>query len=80
MSFPSPPSFRLIMRLPGPRGLPGVSDCALASEAFTVYRRLARSSVRVEQILDLRAGGEAPITGAELEAMAQRERLNGGVS
>jgi hypothetical protein len=70
-------SFRLIVRLPGRSGLPGTSDCALASEAFTVYRRLAKSSVRVERILDLREGHEAPITGAELEAMAQRERLEG---
>jgi hypothetical protein len=73
-------SFRLILRLPGRHNLPGTSDCALASEAFAVYRRLAKTSVRVEQILDLRAGCEAPITGVELEAMAQRERLNGGVS
>lgn len=73
-------SFRLIVRFPGRHGIPGISECALASEAFTVYRRLGKSSVRVEQILDLRAGHETPITGAELEAMAQRERLDGGLS
>ena len=67
-------SFRLIVRLPGCRSIAGYSECALASEAFTVYRRLARTSVRVEKILNLRAGHETPITGAELEAMAQRER------
>jgi hypothetical protein len=67
-------SFRLIVRLPGRAGLPGTSDCTWASEAFTVYRRLAGTGVRVEKILDLRAGGKTPITGAELEAMAQRER------
>jgi hypothetical protein len=71
-----PMSFRLIVRLPGRRNIAGYSECALAGEAFTVYRRLARSSVRVEKILDLRAGHETPITGAELEAMAQRERCD----
>lgn len=69
-------SFRLIVRLPGRRNIAGYSECALASEAFTVYRRLVRTSVRVEKILDLRAGHETPITGAELEAMAQRERCD----
>jgi len=69
-------SFRLIVRLPGRRSIAGYSECALASEAFIVYRRLARTSVRVEKILDLRAGRETPITGAELEAMAQRERCD----
>jgi hypothetical protein len=69
-------SFRLIVRLPGRRNIAGYSECALASEAFTVYRRLVRTSVRVEKILDLRAGQETPITDAELEAMAQRERCD----
>jgi hypothetical protein len=73
-------SFRLIVRFPGRHGIPGISECTLASEAFTVYRRLGKSSVRVEQILDLRAGHEVPITGTDLEAMAQRERLDGGSS
>ena len=68
-------SFRLIVRFPGRRGIPGYSECALASEALSVCRRLAKSSVQVEQILDLRAGDETPITAAELEAMAQRERV-----
>jgi hypothetical protein len=69
-------SFRLLVRFPGRRGVPGYSDCALASEALAVCRRLARSSVQVEKILDLRAGDETPITTAELEAMAQRERVD----
>jgi hypothetical protein len=69
-------SFRLIVRLPGRRDIAGYSECVLASEALTAYRRLARSSVRVEKILDLRAGHETPITGAALEAMAQRERCD----
>jgi hypothetical protein len=67
-------AFRLIVRLPGRRGIPGLSECALASEAFSVYRRLAKARVQVEQILDLREGHETPITSAELEAMAQCER------
>ena len=68
-----PMAFRLIVRLPGRRGIPGCSECALASEAFSVYRRVAKTTVRVEQILHLREGHETPITSAELEAMAQCE-------
>jgi hypothetical protein len=41
-------SFRLIVRLPGDRGMPGYSDCTLASDAFSIYRHLARTRVRVE--------------------------------
>ena len=67
-------SFRLIVRLPGERGMPGYAECALASEAFAIYRRLARTRLRVEEILDLRTGHRKPITEAELEAIAQRER------
>jgi hypothetical protein len=81
-------SFRLIVRLPGDRGMPGYSDCTLASDAFAIYRHLARTRVRVEEILDLRLGHETRITGLELEAIALRERCarhkpavsNGGVS
>ena len=69
-------SFRLIVRLPGAHGIPGYSECALASDAFAIYRRLARTRVRVEQILDLRSGHETPISGPELEAIAQRERCD----
>ena len=81
-------SFRLIVRLPGERGGPGYSDCTLASDALAIYRRLSRTSLRVERILDLRSDRERQITGHELEAIAQRERcdrhrtatMNGGVS
>ena len=68
-------SFRLLVRFPGRRGIPGYGECDLASEALSVCRRLAKSSVQVEKILDLRAGGETPLTVPELEAMAQRERF-----
>ena len=67
-------SFRLIVRLPGEDGLPGTGDCELASDAFALYRRLARTRLRVEEILDLRAGERRPITASELEAIAQSER------
>jgi hypothetical protein len=67
-------SFRLIVRLPGERGMPGYAECALASEAFAIYRRLVRTRLRVEEILDLRIGHCQPITEAELEAIAQRDR------
>ena len=69
-------SFRLIVRLSGDRGTPGYGDCALASDALALCRRLARTRVRVEEILDLRRGGEARISGAELEAIALRERCD----
>jgi len=69
-------SFRLIVRLPGRGSPPAYSECALASDALTIYRRLARTRVRVEKILDLRACRENPITGAELEAIAQQERCD----
>ena len=82
------PSFRLIVRLPGGNGGPGYSECALASDALALCRRLARTRLRVEQVLDLRAGHERSISGPELEAIAQRERCdrhqasvnNGGAS
>jgi hypothetical protein len=67
-------SFRLIVRLSGDRGTPGYGDCALASDALALCRRLARTRVRVEEILDLRRGGETRISGSELEAIALRER------
>lgn len=67
-------SFRLIVRLPGRHGLAGSGDCERASEALGFYRRLSRSRMKVEQILDLRQGREQPITAPELEAIAQRER------
>ncbi len=54
--------------------MPGYAECALASEAFAIYRRLVRTRLRVEEILDLRTGHRKPITEAELEAIAQRER------
>ena len=81
-------SFRLIVRLSGDRGTPGHGDCALASDALALYRRLGRTRVRVEEILDLRRGGKARISSAELEAIALRERCerhevavgNGGLS
>ena len=66
-------SFRLIVRLSGD-GTPGHGDCALASDALALYRRLGRTRVRVEEILDLRRGGKARISSAELEAIALRER------
>ena len=69
-------SFRLIVRLSGDRGTPGYGDCALASDALPLYRRLGRTRVRVEEILDLRRGGEMQISGPELEAIALRERCD----
>jgi hypothetical protein len=67
-------SFRLTVQLPGSRTLRGYSECAQASEAFTVCRRLAGTRVRVVEILDLRGGDRKAITSAELEAIAQSER------
>ena len=67
-------SFRLTVQLPGSRALRGYSECAQASEAFTVCRRLAGTRVRVVEILDLRSGDRKAITSAELEAIAQSER------
>lgn len=69
-------SFRLIVRLSGDRGTPGYGDCASAGDALALCRRLARTRVRVEEILDLRRGGEARISGPELEALALRERCD----
>lgn len=69
-------SFRLIVRLSGDRGTPGYGDCASASDALALCRRLARTRVRLEEILDLRRGGETRISGAELEAIALRERCD----
>jgi hypothetical protein len=69
-------SFRLIVRLSGDRGTPGYGDCALASDALALYRRLGRTRVRVEEILDLRRGREMQISGPELEAIALRERCD----
>jgi hypothetical protein len=69
-------SFRLIVRLPGERGGPGYSDCTLASDAFAIYRRLSRTRLRVEKILDLRSGRERQISGPELAAIVQRERCD----
>src|SRR5258707_14313739 len=82
------PSFWLIVRLPGEHGGPGYSECGLASDALALCRRLARTRLRVEQILDLRAGHERSISGPELEAIAQHDRCdrhqasvsNGGAS
>ncbi len=68
-------SFRLTVELPGDRSMRGYSECVLASEAFGLYRHLAGTRVRVVEILDLRAGNRKVITGAELEANAQSERL-----
>jgi hypothetical protein len=67
-------SFRLVVRLPGERGGPGYSDCTLASDALSIYRRLSKTRRRIEKILDLRSDGERQITGHELEAIAQCER------
>ena len=69
-------SFRLIVRLSGDRGTPGYGDCPLASDALALYRRLARTRVRVEEIIDLRRGQETRISGPELEAIALRERCD----
>lgn len=67
-------SFRLIVRLSGDRGTPGYGDCASASDALALCRRLARTRVSLEEIIDLRRGGETRISGSELEAIALRER------
>jgi hypothetical protein len=67
-------SFRLIVRLSGDRGTPGYGDCASATDALALCRRLARTRVRVEEILDLRRGKETRISGPELEAVACHER------
>lgn len=69
-------SFRLIVRLSGDRGTPGYGDCALASDALALCRRLARTRVRVEEILDLRRGGQTRISEPELEVIALRERCD----
>ena len=69
-------SFRLIVRLSGDRGTPGYGDCALASDALALCRHLARTRVRVEEIIDLRRGVETRISGPELEAIALRERCD----
>jgi hypothetical protein len=68
-------SFRLIVQLPGDRSMRGYSECALASEAFSLCRHLAATRVRVVEIFDLRDGDQRAITSAELEAIAQRQRL-----
>lgn len=68
-------SFRLVVRFPGRNGIPGYCDCALASEALAVRRRLTKSNVQVEQILDLRTDEQGTVSAAELEALAQRERV-----
>ncbi len=67
-------AFRLTVELPGNRSMRGYSECVLASEAFGLYRHLARTRVRVVEILDLRDGDRKVITSTELEASAQRER------
>jgi hypothetical protein len=66
-------SFRLIVRLSGDRGTPGYGDCASASDTLALCRRLARTRVRVEEIIDLRRGEETRISGSDLEAIALRE-------
>lgn len=66
-------SFRLIVRLSGDRGTPGYGDCASASDALALCRRLAHTRVRLEEIIDLRRGGETRISGSDLEAIALRE-------
>ena len=67
-------SFRLIVRLPGERAGPGYSDCTRADDALAMYRRLSRTRLQVEKILDLRSGREQQISGPELEAIALSER------
>lgn len=67
-------SFRLVVRVSGDRGLLGVGEYELASDAFALYRRVTRTRARIERIVDLRDGEEKPISGAELEALALRER------
>jgi hypothetical protein len=67
-------SFRLVVRVSGDRGLFGVGEYERASDAFALYRRVTRSRARVEEIVDLRGGGEVSISSAELEAIALRER------
>lgn len=68
-------AFRLTVELPGDRSMRGYSECLLASEAFSLYRHLSATRVRVVEILDLRGGDRKVITSAELEANAQSERL-----
>lgn len=53
----------------------GYGECVLASEAFSLYRHLAATRVRVVEIFDLRGGDQRAITSTELEAIAQRQRL-----
>jgi len=67
-------SFCLIIQLPGNKKMRGHSDCAEACDAFSLYRRLEKTRVRVIEIFDLRDGDRRIITSAELEAIAQRER------
>lgn len=69
-------SFRLIVRLSGDRVTPGYGDCPLASDALALYRRLGRTRARVEEIVELGRGGERRISGPDLEAIAQRERVD----
>jgi hypothetical protein len=72
-------SFRLIVRLPGDRGTPGYGVCASASDALTLYRRMGRARVRVEEILDVRRGGKTRISAPDLEAIAMRERYEAAI-
>jgi hypothetical protein len=80
--------FRLIVRLPGAGGGLGYSDCTRADDALAIYRRLSRTRLKIERILDLRSGREQQIGGPELEAITLRERRmcnqasvgNGGAS
>ena len=53
----------------------GYSECVRASEAFSRYRHLAATRVRVVEVFDLRDGDRRAITSAELEAIAQCQRL-----
>ena len=71
-------SFRLVVRLPGDRRGPGYSDCTRASDAYAILRRLSRTRLRVEQILDLRSGRTQEISAPELGAIAQCERRDRG--
>ncbi len=69
-------SFRLTVRLPGNRGMHGHGECALASDAFALYRRVAKARQWAVEILVLRDGEERRISGPELEAIAVREHLD----
>jgi|FEC22Drversion2_1045045.scaffolds.fasta_scaffold00458_4 hypothetical protein len=68
-------SFRLTIELLGKHTMRGYGECARASEAFALYRRVTKTRQWVVEILDLRDGESRRITGPELEAIAQREGL-----